>query len=242
MLKKLKYVILIKNGDNMIDFKKLGFGITNILIYVFLSEILTYILGEFKFVQNIWFLNFYLLLAPLMVAILLILINKDLFKDKFKDIKEHKKEYLNLAVKYYICGLLSMITASLIISLFGSGISQNEVDNRALLEVMPIYSFVSMVILAPISEEISFRGSFKNVGDNKFIFLIITSFLFGLIHVVFNGDFINMLPYAALGFFLGKLYYETDNLLMSIFVHGFHNLLCILIILGGSLWENYLYV
>lgn len=218
----------------MVNFKKIGFGFINIFIYIFITELLTYILGKFRFTQNIWVLNIYLLLAPIVVGIILVSMNKDLFKDKFQDIKEHKKEYLQLGIKYYIYGLLLMMLSSIILSFVTEGLPQNEEGNRALLKTLPIYSFISMVITAPLSEEIAFRGSFKNFTNNKTLYLIVTSFLFGFIHVAFSGDYINILPYAALGFFLSKAYYETDNILVSTIIHSFHNFLCILLIIFGG--------
>lgn len=218
----------------MVNFKKIGFGLINIFIYIFITELLTYILGKFRFTQNIWILNIYLLLAPIVVGIILISMNKDLFKGKFKDIKEHKKEHLQLGIKYYICGLLLMMLSSIILSFVTEGLPQNEEGNRALLKTLPIYSFISMVITAPLSEEIAFRGSLKNFTNNKTLYLIVTSFLFGFIHVAFSGDYINILPYAALGFFLSKAYYETDNILVSTIIHSFHNFLCILLIIFGG--------
>lgn len=129
-----------------------------------------------------------------------------------------------------------MLISNLILTFFTKSIPQNESDNRALLELMPIYAIISMIILAPLSEELTFRGSFKKITQNKYLFLIITSFLFGFMHVVFNGDYLNFIPYAALGFFLGKVYYETDNIFVSTLIHSFHNLLCILLIfIGGAL-------
>lgn len=210
------------------------FGFLNIFIYIFLTEILTYFFTKIIFFKNPLLINLYCLIPSSLVLILLIYINKDIFTNKFQDLKKNFQKYFNLTIRYYLCGLLSMIIASNILSLFTSPISQNEALNREALQKLPIYSALAMVIIAPLTEEITFRGSFKKGYPNKKVFLLLTSFLFGFMHVIFNGDFLNFLPYSALGYFLGKIYYETDNILLSILTHSFHNFLCILILFLGS--------
>ncbi len=211
-----------------------AFGFINIAIYIFLTDILTLLLISFRSSSNSLFLNILYLIPPVIVALILIYINKDLFKDKFIDFKKNFPKYFNLAFKYYICGLIAMIMASNLINLFTSPISENETLNRQILTTLPLYAVISMVIIAPISEEITFRGSFKKGYHNKAIYLILTSFLFGIMHVIFNGDFLNFLPYSALAIFLGKIYYESDNILLSISTHAFHNALCIILLYLGS--------
>lgn len=219
----------------MITYKKLLFSFINIFIYIYITKLLTDILNLID-IKNIWLFNIYNLISPLIVTIILIIINKKLFKDKFKDLKRNKKEYFLLAIKYYICGLILMSISTNILSLFNNGaLPQNEEANRKLLKLLPIYTIISSAIFAPISEELAFRGCFKDTFKNKYIYLIFTAFIFGFLHVAFSGDYINIIPYAALGYFLGLTYYETDNILLTILMHSFHNTLCLLLILGGSL-------
>lgn len=215
----------------MTSIKKLAFGIINILIYIFLTELLTYYLVNLT--QNFFLLNIILLIAPVTVLIILIFLNRKELKGKLKDLITNRKEYFNLGFKYYVCGLLLMIITSSIISIFSQDLSQNEEANRTLLKVLPFFMAITTVVTGPISEELSFRCSFKSAFKNKQAFLITTSFIFGLAHVM-AGDFINIFPYMGLGYFLGKMYYETNNILVSTFFHSFHNFLCVIIIFSGG--------
>lgn len=82
---------------------------------------------------------------------------------------------------------------------------------------------VSLVILAPISEEVLFRGILFPtlvlwLGRGTAIFL--NSFLFGLIH----ANLLVFLPLVVMGIFLSILYDYTRNLLAPIGMHALFNL------------------
>ena len=169
----------------------------------------------------------------LITGILLIIINKDLFLNKHIDLKNNISKYLLIIIKYWLIGLALMIISNTIINHITHTMAINELYNREQLSKHFISSLITMIILSPICEEIVFRGSFKKVINNKYIFCIFTSLLFGLFHVVFNSDIIYMIPYALLGYYIAKTYYETDNIYTSIIMHSWHNLICILIIIMG---------
>ncbi len=221
--------------NKVIDLKKLLLSILNIIIYIFISDLL--ILGISIIIKKIPFLNIFLfknilLLIPSLIILgTLIWLNKGLFKDKYNKFKKDFNKNKNFIFSNYIAGLIAMMVLNNIIAIFTQNMAVNEELNRQALKVLPIYSLVTVVFTGPICEEIAFRGSFKAAIKNKYVYYILTSFLFGFIHVVFNGDFIYTLPYGALGFFLARIYYETDNIYNSIFIHAMHNTLCVLTIL-----------
>lgn len=87
------------------------------------------------------------------------------------------------------------------------------------------------VILAPILEEILFRGILlKGMINNKMnpkIAILVSAFVFGAIHVYpwqFAGAFL-------LGLVFGLVYYKTKSLLIPILLHAFNNLLSVLFVL-----------
>ena len=135
-----------------------------------------------------------------------------------------------------------MIITNNIIYHFTLSLPLNEVENREIIKKLPIYSIISMIFIIPLIEEIVFRLSFKKSFKNKNLFLIITALIFGLFHVLFTKDYIYIIPYTIFGYILGKIYYDTDNIFYSYFIHAFHNTLCLLLIfLGGSLWKEQWY-
>ncbi|MEG1648076.1 MAG: type II CAAX endopeptidase family protein [Bacilli bacterium] len=206
-----------------------------IIIYLFLSTLMNIYIKSLINTTNFFLLNIVNLIAPLVICIILILLNKNELKNKFKDYKINFKKYLKIMIKYYLIGVLLMILSNNIIILILKSTAINESLNREIITKLPIYATISILFLGPISEELTFRASFKKLFTNEFLFSIVTAVIFGLIHVLFNGDLLFAVPYAALGFFFAKAYYQTNNILVSITMHSFHNLLCLLLIFIGGL-------
>ncbi len=83
-------------------------------------------------------------------------------------------------------------------------------------------------ILAPITEEITFRKAFKNVFKSKWIFVMISGLVFGILHVI-NFDLktsleiLYILPYGILGASFAYMDYEINSTYPSIFMHMIHN-------------------
>ncbi|UOE95171.1 type II CAAX endopeptidase family protein [Alkalihalobacillus sp. LMS39] len=86
-----------------------------------------------------------------------------------------------------------------------------------------LLTLFSFVILAPIAEELLFRGFLFNrlgetIGLGKAMFL--SSFIFSLLH--FNQGFIG---HFLLGIFACIIYVKTQKLLLPIMMHGLNNLI-----------------
>lgn len=81
--------------------------------------------------------------------------------------------------------------------------------------------FLAIVILAPIVEEIVFRGIFFNLLAKKrstLFAMIVSSLVFGLLHAE------TMIPVTLIGFILCFIYHRTGNLLLAMAAHMFNNL------------------
>ncbi len=86
------------------------------------------------------------------------------------------------------------------------------------------FTFLSVVIVAPVIEEIIFRGIIldgllKRYSPQKSI--IISSLLFGIVHLnpwQFAGAFL-------IGIFIGWVYYKTGKLTLAILIHFVNNLI-----------------
>ena len=88
--------------------------------------------------------------------------------------------------------------------------------------VIGIPGFVAVVIIAPITEELFFRGIILNgllliYKPIKSIF--VSALLFGLIHL----NPWQLLPAITAGILIGWIYYKTNNILLCILIHGFNN-------------------
>ena len=100
----------------------------------------------------------------------------------------------------------------------------------------PLFSFFAVVIFAPLTEELIFRGMlarylFPKQDNSKqtLLFLLVSSFLFALGH--FPGDVQQFFVYFSLGFSLGLAYISRKGLVYSISLHALNNLVGFLMIL-----------
>jgi membrane protease YdiL (CAAX protease family) len=94
-----------------------------------------------------------------------------------------------------------------------------------------ILLLVVVSIIAPICEEIFFRGFLFQGFKKRWgvpAGIIISSALFSAAHL----DLYNFLPLLAIGWVLAYLFHKTKSLLPVIFLHAIYNLLLILILLS----------
>lgn len=100
----------------------------------------------------------------------------------------------------------------------------------------PLFSFFAVVIFAPLTEELTFRGMLARYvfpqQDNikqTALFLIVSTIIFALVH--FPGTPQQFLVYGSLGLSLGLAYVSKGGLAYSIALHALNNLIGFLMIL-----------
>lgn len=88
------------------------------------------------------------------------------------------------------------------------------------------FTFISVVILAPIFEELIFRGMILNTLTkyNKMFAIIVTSLLFGLLHL----NITQAIPAFFMSLVLCYMYVQTDSILVTILAHAGNNLLALM--------------
>ena len=129
---------------------------------------------------------------------------------------------------------------SSIVKLFvdqSSSVNQQQVES--LTKSIPAIMFFVTGFLAPIGEELIFRGViFTGLRKyNRFLAYVVSAFLFGFIHVmnsVFAGnifEMVQMIPYAFSGLVFAYIYESTDNIWASILTHMTNNIFALLVIL-----------
>ena len=119
---------------------------------------------------------------------------------------------------------------------FGANQNQNAVVD--MIVTTPVISFISVVILAPFTEEITYRLCLTGTlaKRSKFIGIIVSSLIFGLIHsAFFNLSFLTMdkqqiineviaLPsYIISGLIMAIAYTKEDSIACSITAHMTNN-------------------
>jgi len=204
-------------------------GIGTILLYILVAAICNNFIGKYYHSSN----KLIGTLSQLALYVILLIVMVIIYRKRLiNDAKNFKKEYVSVAFRNWIIGLGVMIISNLIITTFVKNIATNEALNRELLLDYPISNIISMVFLAPLIEEITFRASFKKAFDKWYTFALVTAFIFGFMHIAKFTllEFLFIIPYGALGFFFAKAFYETDNIYTSYLMHMIHNALCVALI------------
>ena len=132
------------------------------------------------------------------------------------------------------CLLLVCLMISNYLLFFVKGIYESSENQQVIVNVMevhPILMAMTTVIFAPVVEEIIFRMTLmKKTLLHPWVSILLSSLLFGLIHVIAAGDFIFVIPYMAMGIPLGYSYYKTKNICYPIGIHILQNLFSTLMI------------
>lgn len=179
--------------------------------------------------------------SDIVLLIILIYFYHDTLINDFKKLKSNFYEIIDNGIKYWFIGLSIMVVSNLIINLFiPMAKATNEAGVQEYIHSSFFLAIISVGILAPIIEELTFRKSFKDVFKNKTLFVLVSGIFFGSLHVILSlnsmWDLFYIIPYSALGISLSYMYQKTDNIYTSIIMHIFHNtVLTMLSIISGAM-------
>ena len=156
--------------------------------------------------------------------------------DDFKVFKEYFYEYNSVILKTFISMLIVIGIINLSIRLStGVTTSTNQENINEMFLKSPIILSLMSIFYAPIVEESLYRGVLKKLISNKYLFIIISGLLFGLVHVIDDykslGDFMYILTYASLGMFLAYIYDKTKNIWCNIYLHFLQNFMSIILLI-----------
>jgi len=207
-----------------------GYFIVFPFIIVFLSE---EVFNTYDYVMQMQFGSY------VIVALIVFLLAKPLFIEANQNRFENRRDNFAHAVKSIVImyGLMFVINITLNL-LTKQSSSINQMDIVDMSNNYPVITFMMAVVLAPIIEEIVFRGvifrSLRNI--NYPLAIIVSSLLFGLLHVIqslFTGNYIDLLygsVYAMLGYYLGLNYERSGNILVPIGMHVTLNFVSMLLL------------
>ena len=173
------------------------------------------------------------------VFMMILLFFKDLKRD-FKYFKDYFREYNSYVLKMFGISFAVMVVLAISIRLYTKISSPtNQLNLIALFKAMPVYLILLACIYAPFTEELLFRGIFRKIFNNKWLFIILCGLTFGALHVIDDfqsiGELLYILVYSSLGMFLSATYYKTNNLFANIYFHFLQNTLAVIAIIVVSL-------
>jgi len=192
-------------------------------------------------------------IAYAILCFVMILLTFKVFKVDFQKIDSWGKFFLQMLVGVF-CTFGAAMVGNMIVMLLGTtDVAMNQELIESAIVAMPILMIITVVIFAPIVEEIIFRLVLMNLikwkvfvpqeYDSEFtrklkkIFswrpiysLILSSLVFGLIHVLIGG-LIHIIPYFLMGLVFGFFYLRNNNIWHVTILHIIHNGLTVLLML-----------
>ena len=186
--------------DKLYELSKL---ILCLLIFFFIGDISIMLLKIFNFdiLNNTKYTVIFQFILSLILLIVFTIIYFKTIKNDFKKIKKDAIKNIKYIIKMFLVFMIvkyvvSFISA-LIMVLLGFDANSMTSVNQNLIETyvktFPILMLFSTAIFAPFYEEILFRIGFKKVIKNKYLFVLISGFLFGILHVFPLDDGVSLL-------------------------------------------------
>ena len=205
-------------------------ALINILIYILFPSII-----PLFFTNNINSKEYiiYLFISYILVAIYFTIIYKE---ELLNNIKKLNKKNILTTLIYFIIGFLLMMLSNYIINyiIIPNSISNNEQGNRELLLNNKVLYGLLLSLIIPYIEEIVFRLSLKKSIKNNTTFILVSSTIFSLLHIISTTKLIELLyfiPYFILGLTFSTIYTKTNNIYCSTISHILNNTITVLIIL-----------
>ena len=196
------------------------------LIYIFsnfigsIIEAINVVISKNSYINLIHVMFYTNLIFLILFIILFKIIKIKIFRYSLKNIS--KKE-LKVLVKIALLTILFSIILSNFVSYFNlMPKNQNIIENIAKNTMI---LFLSLVIFAPISEELIFRYTIFGFSKNKVIGSVVSSVLFSLAHVLYDFNISSFFIYFSMGLLLSYIYIKTKSVEGSIFAHFINNLI-----------------
>jgi membrane protease YdiL (CAAX protease family) len=201
-------------------FTALPVGIFIILLYV------TPLITNLFHASVSTYLLVYILMQVLLLAVGPMCLYKREYLDSLKDFQKHLAKYVLLAVVLWI-----VIAITQVLSAKMTGVSaSNQTFINSVTDKGTLLSFSLSIVLtfvAPINEELIFRriliGNFKSYVP-VWALIIVSSILFGFIHMHTFQDLQVIFPYIIIGLLFACAYVKNKyNIVVSTFCHIFLN-------------------
>lgn len=190
--------------------------------------------------------TFFNLLPVMLCSIMFFFIDFNCFSADWKAFKKNVGSNLSKIGIGFAMVYVAAILSNLILALLqanDTSINEATIQNMFTTDTgQLIMLFGLLVVFTPIVEEVIFRKVLYNFVDKrlgKVAAILSSGIIFGLMHVVQHGDFIQAIPYVLMGVVFGYIYYSNHkNIWITIGVHAMNNLVNYIVyaafILGGG--------
>lgn len=197
-------------------------------IYIIIPIILNKIAPNNNFINIIYYI--------LLIIFYLLLFKKDLIND-YKEFKKQKKKNIKVVLKNILFLFFILILSSIFIKLIFNNITDSNSEFLvSALTTNNFYFLFITIVMSPFIEEIVFRKTFKDVISNPWIFIIISSLVFGFYHEGYYlssaNDIIFIVKYFLVGICFSYFYHKTDNFFTPYLTHLIYNAIMAIILVA----------
>ena len=165
------------------------------------------------------------------ITIFFLIYYNEMIRD-IKDFRYNFKKYIKFALKWCAIGLAIMYLSNIILYFIVNTGASNEEIVQEQIKQLPFYMLISTSITAPFTEEVVFRKSIRDIFTNKYLYIVASFLLFGGVHVLSSNSLLELLyiiPYGTFGAIFAYMYYKTNNIYTSMFIHFIHNFLIVIL-------------
>ncbi len=216
------------NSSNKI--KKLFISIGIILLYFVWPIFTNSIISVFNVEGNVKLILMFLL--NFLCLFLVVFVYIDDIKKDFKKFIKNIKSYMKKGLKYFLFGLGGYFLINIIIACIFtfSNISNDNLSNlENVFKDNTLLLLLSTTLYYPIIEELVFKKTFKDIIDNKWLFVFISAFSNAFFAYAFSITNIKTLIYVVpcTVFYMGLSYsyYKTNNVFIPIVYRIIYNLI-----------------
>jgi len=160
---------------------------------------------------------------------------RQLTKEQSFIIRGLTKSDWKFLLKYIPTSFILYTLGQVILSQFlGASEPVNQLAVESLFDYIPLWQmFIMIVIVAPIAEELLFRGILLFPGDHlktTWLRVLISAVLFGLVHN--PTDLLSLYTYVGMGFIFSYASKRTETVEAAMVFHFLNNLLGFLAVLS----------
>ncbi len=168
--------------------------------------------------------------------LLLFKLSKENFKTLFPLKKISTKEFFLVILISISFVVFSSEIENWINHFFPSILKFQELINTLFDLNSPVLTFFLLCILAPVTEEFIFRGVIFNGFQKNYSIIttiLLTAFLFAFMHL----NPAQFFPAFLFGIIAGWIFYNSENLSLTILFHGVSNFISYIVLMKFFPWE-----
>lgn len=218
-------------------FKNLGMAILIIVLFFVWPYFSNSIIGLFNFSETSQlYLKFF---SSFVFMFLLIALYYDDLRTDLLKYKKNLKNYLKTGFSALIVGVIVMVVLNFIlyVVLFPNLEMTSDLTLTAGFKKNAFLYFLMTFIYYPVTEELVFKKTLKNIIPGKWTFILVSAFINVFFTIAFSAtnilNYLGILPLLALNASFSYAYYKTNNATVGISMRMLYNLIPTIIFFLG---------